>query len=213
MAVAVKICGLTEEAGLAAAVAAGADYVGFVFFPKSPRVLSVEAAARLLSRVPVPSTVKKVGLFVRPRLDDIARVLAEVPLDILQLYETTAALRREIAARFGLPLWQAVGVSEPADLPQALDTADALLLDAKPPPGAERPGGNARAFAWEMLRGWRAPGPWILAGGLTPENVAAAVRMSGAQAVDVSSGVESAPGRKDPERIRRFIAEARSASA
>lgn len=144
MAVAVKICGLTEEAGLAAAVAAGADYVGFVFFPKSPRVLSVEAAARLLSRVPVPSTVKKVGLFVRPRLDDIARVLAEVPLDILQLYETTAALRREIAARFGLPLWQAVGVSEPADLPQALDTADALLLDAKPPPGAERPGGNAR---------------------------------------------------------------------
>ncbi len=104
-------------------------------------------------------------------------------------------------------------MGEPADLPRELDTADALLLDAKPPPGAERPGGNARAFAWEMLRGWAAPGPWILAGGLTPENVAAAVRMSGAQAVDVSSGVESAPGRKDPERIRRFIAEARNASA
>lgn len=211
MGITVKICGLTDAAALAASLEGGAEYAGFVFYPRSPRALSAEEAARLLATLSPAAPIRTVGLFVRPRMEEIAAVLARVRLDILQLYETSAEERAAIRKRFGLPIWQAVGVAAAGDLPPSLEAADALLLDAKPPPGADRPGGLARAFPWGILAGWSPPGPWILAGGLTPENVAEAISRSGARAVDVSSGVESAPGRKDPARIRRFIAAVRKA--
>ena len=150
------------------------------------------------------------GLFVDATDDDIATVLAAVKLDVLQLYGTpdrAAAIR----ARFGLPVWRTVGVATSDDLPRDAGAADALLIEAKPPKGATRPGGNATSFDWSLLVGWQAPCPWLLAGGLTPENVADAIQMTGAPAVDVSSGVESAPGVKDPARIRAFIRAARAA--
>jgi len=209
--IAVKICGLNDAAALLAALEAGADYAGFVFYPPSPRALTPIEAARLLALLPEAAPLRRVGLFVRPRLEEIAATLEVVRLDILQLYETPAALRAEIRDRFGLPVWQAVGVADSADLPSRLEAADALLLDAKPPPGADRPGGHARSFPWRILRGWAPPGPWVLAGGLTPENVAAAIAESGASSVDVSSGVESAPGRKDPLLIHRFVEAVRRA--
>lgn len=137
----------------------------------------------------------------------IAEVLDAIPLDVLQVNGAVdpAALR----ARFGRTVWRAMGVASPSDLPRETGGADALLLDAKPPKDATRPGGNAAPFDWGIMRGWTAPGPWLLAGGLTVANVAAAVRVTGATAVDVSSGVESAPGVKDPELIRAFVAEVR----
>jgi phosphoribosylanthranilate isomerase len=206
MSVAVKICGLNRPESVDAAVAAEADYVGFNFFPPSPRVVTPAQAAGLAARM--PAEIRRVGLFVDPEEDAIAAALAEIPLDILQLYappDRVAALR----ARFGLPVWRAVSIGTAADLPPASDGADAFLLDAKPGPDATRPGGNALRFDWSLIAGWAAPSPWILAGGLTPENVAAAVRMTGATVVDVSSGVERAPGCKDPALIRAFVAAAR----
>jgi phosphoribosylanthranilate isomerase len=150
-----------------------------------------------------------VGLFVDPAPETIAATLETVRLDILQLYGTPdmPALR----ARFGLPIWRAVGVATAGDLPLEAGGADRLLVEAKPPPGATRPGGNAVRFDWSLLRGWRGPAPWILAGGLTVDNVADAIRTTGAHAVDVSSGVESARGVKDPALIRAFIGNARAA--
>ena len=204
----VKICGLTSAAAFDAVVEAGADWLAFNFFPRSPRfVTAAEAAALSARHVGGPL---RVGLFVSPSEDDIARVLDAVALDILQLYAPeadTAALK----ARFGLPVWRAVGVSARTDLPDAPGIADALLIEAKPPKDATRPGGNATSFDWSLTQGWASPCPWLLAGGLTPENVAEAIRISGATAVDVSSGVESAPGVKDPARIRAFIRAARAA--
>ena len=203
----VKICGLTRPADVAAAVAAGASYVGFVFFEKSPRHLSL-AAARALA-LEVPPGVVKVALTVDADDAALDALLARVPIDMLQLHgrespERVAALR----ARHGLPVMKAVGVAAARDL-AALDeyaeVADQLLVDAKPPPGAPLPGGNGLAFDWRLLTGRRWTRPWMLAGGLTPENVAEAVRRTGARQVDVSSGVESAPGEKDPARIRAFI--------
>lgn len=207
----VKICGLNDTAGYSAAVAGGADYVGFVFFPPSPRfVTSAQAAAIRASRADGPPAV---GLFVKPSLDDIAAVLAEMPLDIFQIYGTPD-LARTIRSRFGRPVWLAKGVSQTADLPAAeadADGLDGLMIESKPPPGANRPGGNATALDWQILTGWRPRLPWLLAGGLTPENVAEAIRISGAEAVDVSSGVETAPGVKDPARISNFISASRNA--
>jgi phosphoribosylanthranilate isomerase len=205
----VKICGLNSEVAFDAAMAAGADWVGFVFFPPSPRFVSPARAAALSARV--PGGPPRVGLFVAPSEAAIAEVLASVPLDILQVYGAVgpAALR----ARFGRMVWRAVGVSAAADLPRAMGGADALLLDAKPPQDATRPGGNALPFDWGIMRDWAAPGPWLLAGGLTVENVAEALRVTGAPAVDVSSGVESAPGVKDPDLIRAFVAQVRRVNA
>jgi phosphoribosylanthranilate isomerase len=145
-----------------------------------------------------------VGLFVNPTAAGIEEVLAEVGLDILQIYGAAKDLP-EIRARFGRPIWRPVGVTAAADLPVDSDGADALLLEAKPPADATRPGGNAVRFDWTLTSGWRAPGPWILAGGLDPDNVADAIRLSGAEAVDVSSGVERAKGVKDPGLIQAFI--------
>jgi phosphoribosylanthranilate isomerase len=201
----VKICGLNAPVAFDAAIEAGADWVGFAFFPPSPRHVTPKKAAALSARS--PGGPPRVGLFVDPTPEAIAATLDVVRLDILQLY---GAADLSGLTRFGLPIWRPVGVASADDLPAAADGADALLVEAKPPPGASRPGGNAMRFDWSLLRGWTAPLPWILAGGLTARNVAEAIRSSSAQAVDVSSGVETKPGVKDPALIRAFIAAARS---
>ena len=204
----VKICGINDVPAFDAAVEAGADWLGFAFFPPSPRYVTADQAADLSARH--PGGPPRVGLFVDPTAEKIAAVLAEMRLDILQLYgriPDIAALR----ARFGLPIWRPVGIDSAADLPADNRGADCLLLESKPPPAATRPGGNAVSFDWTLLRGWTAPAPWVLAGGLTPDNVAEAIRATGAAAVDVSSGVERARGVKDVALIRAFISNARGA--
>jgi phosphoribosylanthranilate isomerase len=208
----VKICGLNNAAGLDAAVAAGADWIGLVFFPPSPRAISPGQAATLSARAlsVTAGGPGRVGLFVDPVPEVIEATLAAVPLDALQLYGKVGDLHA-LRARFGLPIWHAVGIATASDLPTDAGGADALVIEAKPPPDATRPGGNAASFDWSLLSDWTAPAPWILAGGLTPANVAEAIRVSGAPCVDVSSGVECARGIKDPALIRAFIANARSA--
>ena len=207
MGVSVKICGLTEAAGLSAAVEAGARYVGFVFFPKSPRNVAPEQAAALAAEV--PAGIARTGLFVNPDNDALNTVLESVPLDLIQLHGAETPDRvAQVRALTGLPVMKAVGAAEPADLNQLWDyglVADMLLIDAKPPKDAELPGGNGLAFDWRLLVGRKWLRPWMLAGGLTPENVAQAVRLTGARQVDVSSGVESAPGVKDPAKIAAFV--------
>jgi phosphoribosylanthranilate isomerase len=203
----VKICGLSTAETVAAAVAAGAAYVAFNFFPKSPRYVDVPHAAALAASV--PPGVCKVALTVDADNATLDAILAEVPIDMLQLHGTESPERvREVKARYGLPVMKAVGIADAGDLP-ALDTyarvADQLLVDAKPPKGADLPGGNAVAFDWRLIAGRRWPVPWMLAGGLTADNVAQAIRLTGAAQVDVSSGVERAPGIKDTEMMRRFI--------
>ena len=207
---AIKICGLRRAGDLDAAAAAGARYAGFVFFPKSPRAVTIPQAAALTRAA--PEGVARVGLFVDPDDALLDATLSQVPLDILQLHGAESPERlAEIRARHGLPLMKAVGLSGPEDF-DALWTyglaADLLLIDAKPAPGAELPGGNGLAFDWRLLVGRRILKPWLLAGGLTPDNVAEAIRLTGAPGVDVSSGVESAPGVKDPALIRAFCAAA-----
>ncbi len=202
----VKICGINDAAALDTAVQSGADWVGLVFFPPSPRFVTTEAAAALCARL--AGDVPLVGLFVEPNEDVIADVLSRVRLDVLQIYGAVNRLPA-IRQRFGLPIWRAVGVSSIADLPTDAPGAERLVLEAKPPSGADRPGGNATTFDWSLLRGWTASAPWMLAGGLTPGNVATAIRETGAEAVDVSSGVESRKGVKDPALIRAFIAAAK----
>jgi phosphoribosylanthranilate isomerase len=204
----VKICGINDPVAFDAAIEAGADWVGLNFFPPSPRYVTPEAAAALSGRI--AGGPPRVGLFVNPTMAEIAKVLDTVKLDILQIYGALDALAG-IKMRFGLPVWRAVGVSGAADLPDDPLGADRLLIEAKPPAGADRPGGNGTMFDWSVLKGWSAPGPWMLAGGLTPDNVAAAIRETGAEAVDVSSGVESRNGVKDPALIRAFIAAVRGA--
>ena len=207
MPVSVKICGLSDRAGLDAAMAAGARYVGFVFFAKSPRAVTVEQAAALA--VEVPPGIAKVALVVDADDATLDEIVARVPLDMLQLHgHETPERVAEVRARHGLPVMKAVGVASEADLP-ALDAyaavADQILVDAKAPKGAPLPGGNGLAFDWQLIAGRRWPVPWMLAGGLTPDNLAEAVARTGARQVDVSSGVESAPGVKDEVRIRAFL--------
>ncbi len=203
----VKICGLREAAHVEAAVRAGAAYVGFVFFPKSPRAVTLAEAARLAAIV--PPGVAKVALTVDADDATLDALLAEVPVDMLQLHGHESPDRvAAVKARFGLPVMKAVGVAEEADL-AALDdfgrVADQILVDAKPAPGADLPGGNGLAFDWRLIAGRRWPVPWMLAGGLTAENVGEAIRLTGVRQVDVSSGVESAPGFKDPVKIEDFL--------
>jgi phosphoribosylanthranilate isomerase len=205
----VKICGINDAQGFDAVAGAGADYVGINFFPPSPRFVTAEQAATLSSRH--AGGPQRVALFVKPTDDEIAAVLTVFRPDILQIYdgaERAAAIR----ARFGLPVWRAVGVSDAAELPRDAGGVDALVIEAKPPKDATRPGGNAASFDWAILAGWNPGFDWVLAGGLTPENVADAVRIGHPPVVDVSSGVESAPGVKDPARIRAFTAAARQAA-
>lgn len=210
MTVRVKICGINDAAAFDTALDAGADWIGLVFFPPSPRYVTPQQAASLSGRH--PGGPPRVGLFVDPRPEEIATVLAELRLDVLQLYGRGLDIPA-LRGRFGLPIWHAVGIATAADLPRETGGADALVLEAKPPPDATRPGGNAASFDWSLLQGWQAPGPWILAGGLNPDNVADAIRATGATAVDVSSGVERERGRKDPALIRAFIRAARAAGA
>ena len=208
----VKICGINSPDALAAAADAEADYVGFVFFPLSPRFVSPAQAAGL--RATRPDGPPGIGLFVKPSLDEIAIVLATVRLDALQIYGD-AALARAARAHFGVPVWRAAGVSSPADLAAAEQAAhglDGMVIEAQPPSGATRPGGNATALDWSLLAGWNPPLPWLLAGGLTPDNVAEAIARSGAAGVDVSSGVEQALGVKDSALIRAFIKASRNAA-
>jgi phosphoribosylanthranilate isomerase len=207
----VKICGVNSAAALDAAVAGRADMIGLVFYPPSPRAVSPAQAAELSARY--PGGPERVGLFVDPTDDEVAAVLAALPLDLIQLHGAEDPARcAAIRARFGLPVMKAIGIAAPEDL-AALDryapAVDRFLLDAKPPVGAELPGGNAAAFDWRLTAGRAIPRPWLLAGGLTPENVAEAVRQSGAPGVDVSSGVERARGVKDPARIAAFLAAAK----
>jgi phosphoribosylanthranilate isomerase len=202
----VKICGINDSAAIDAAVEAGADWIGFNFFPPSPRFVT-PARARELSARHAAGPIR-VGLFVDPNHDAIAEALAEVRLDILQLYGASSDFH-DLRARFGCQIWRAVGVADQTDLPTRMDGADGLLVEAKAPPHATRPGGNAVSFDWSLTQSWRAPGPWILAGGLHPGNVSEAIRLSGATAVDVSSGVERASGMKSPDLIRAFIRAAR----
>ncbi len=204
----VKICGLRDAAMLDAAVQAGAAYVGLVFFEKSPRNVTLAQAAALAAAV--PAGVAKVALVVNADDAQLDALLAQVPVDILQLHGSeTPARVTEVKARYGLPVMKAVGVAGPDDL-AALDAyaqvADQLLVDAKPPVDADLPGGNGLAFDWRLIAGRRWPVPWMLAGGLTPANVAEAVALTGAQQVDLSSGVESAPGVKDAALIAAFCA-------
>jgi phosphoribosylanthranilate isomerase len=206
----VKICGLADPGGVAAALDAGADGLGFVFFNRSPRAVAPQQAAALSA--PAAGRALRVGLFVNATQDDIAAVLAACPLDVLQLHgDETPADVAAVRQRFGLPVIKALGIGERQDLALAVThalAADALLLDARPPPGADRPGGHARAFDWGLLAGARFRVPWLLAGGLTPENVADAIAATGAPGVDVSSGVEASPGVKDPAKVAAFVAAA-----
>lgn len=213
MSVAAKICGLSSPEAVAAAAEGGARYLGFVFYPPSPRAVDPAAAARLIAAV--PQGILTVGLFVDAADDAIAAALDRTPLDLLQFHggesaERVAAARR----RFGRPVIKAVALAGAQDLATAADyqdVADLLLFDARPPPRpAALPGGNGLAFDWALLAGrsWRVP--WMLSGGLTAATLAEAVRVSGAGIVDVSSGVERRPGVKDPDRIRAFLAAARA---
>lgn len=208
----VKICGLSDQAGIDGAVAAGANYVGFVFFPKSPRNVSIAQAADLVPHVPVG--VAKVGLFVNPDNAQLDATLDAAPLDIIQLHGNESPERvTEVRARYGLPVMKAVGVADAADLP-ALDTyaqvADQLLVDAKPPKDADLPGGNGDTFDWTLIAKRRWSVPWMLAGGLTQANVAQAIAVTGAQQIDLSSGVETSPGVKSAKLMQDFIAAARA---
>lgn len=201
-----KICGLTDPADIPAAILAGGRYVGFVFFPRSPRHLDLAVAAAMAASV--PEGICKVALTVDATDAEIDTILGRVPLDMLQLHGRETPDRvAEVRERFGLPVMKAVGIADEGDLP-ALDAhqraADQVLVDAKAPKGAALPGGNGLPFDWRLIAGRRWPVPWMLAGGLTPQNVAEAVRLTGARQVDVSSGVESAPGVKDAARMRAF---------
>lgn len=206
MSVRVKICGINDPAAFDAAVEARADWIGFVFFPPSPRSVTPPEAAALSARH--PSGPGRVGLFVDPSVADVASALDALPLDALQLYAAPARIAA-VRMRFGVPVWRALGVVTTAELPDRMDGVDRLMIEPSPPPGATRPGGNAARLDWGMLAGWAPPGPWMLGGGLMPDNVAEAIAASGADAVDVSSGVERALGVKDPTLIRAFIAAAR----
>jgi phosphoribosylanthranilate isomerase len=209
MTVEAKICGINDTAAMQTAVANGARFVGLVFYPQSPRSITPGNAAKLAALV--PEGVTKVGLFVDPDNAQIARVLDEVPLDLLQLHgEETPERCAEIHRRFGRPIMKVIKVATLDDVESAndyIDIVDWLMFDAKAPASMTDalPGGNALPFDWTLLAGWTWPVPWMLAGGLDADNVATAVAQSGTQVVDVSSGVESAPGKKDPAEIERFL--------
>ena len=201
-----KICGLSTPDTLNAAIAGGASHVGFVFFPPSPRNVAFDRVAGLAGAV--PSQVGKVGVFVDPddALIDAARAAGR--LDAIQLHKTAADRIAAIRARTGLDIWAAVAVKTRTDLDHArafAGAADRILYDAKTPEGAALPGGMGLRFDWSLLEGFRHPLPWALSGGLDVGNVGEAVRRTGATLVDVSSGVESAPGVKDATRIAAFL--------
>lgn len=203
----VKICGLRSPADVAAVAAAGAAYAGFVFFPKSPRHLTLPQAHE--AALAAPPGLAKVALTVDADDATLDAIVEGVPLDMLQLHgHETPDRVAEVRARYGLPVMKAMGVADEGDLAALTDmalAADQILIDAKPPKGADLPGGNGLSFDWRLLVGRKWLCPWMLAGGLTAQNVAQAVRLTGARQVDVSSGVESAPGVKDARLIDAFV--------
>ncbi len=207
MSVDVKICGLSDEAAVAAAVEGGAAMCGFVFFENSPRCVTPMRAGEL-SR-DIPENIIRVGLVVDADDDTLAEIVARAGIGMLQLHGTEAPGRvKDIRERFGVAVMKVLPVAVADDLADAKDyegIADRLMFDASPPEGAARPGGNARAFDWALLKGKTFALPWLLAGGLSAENLGLAVKTSGAGFVDVSSGVEDAPGRKNPDKIRAFL--------
>ena len=209
----IKICGLTTPAAIDATIAARADYIGLVSFPRSPRHLAPADAAALAARA--AGRAKVVGLFVDPADSLIAELVAAAKLDVIQLHgEETPARAAAVRAMFGLPVWKALPVAAKADVERAAaytGAADLVLFDAKAPKDAAMPGGLGLVFDWTLLAAHKAPIAWGLAGGLSPANVAEAVRATNAPLVDVSSGVESAPGVKDEGLIAQFCKAARSA--
>lgn len=211
----IKICGLSSADTLAHALDAGADMVGLVFFPKSPRHVELEAAARLAALA--GDRAIKVALTVDAADDLLKSIVAAAKPDMLQLHgKESPARAMEIRSLFGLPVMKAIGISGRGDLATASlyhGAADRILFDAKPPAGADLPGGNGLVFDWDLLKNIDLPTPFMLSGGLDPENVAQALRRTGCGGVDVSSGVESAPGQKDPARMSAFIQSVRSATS
>jgi len=206
MPVTAKICGISTPETLDAAIGGGASHVGFVFFPPSPRSLSRERAAQLAAQV--PGHVTRVGVFVDPDDELLEAYIGAGRLQALQLHTTSPARAAAIKARTGLAIWAAIAVKTRADLAAAETfggAADRILYDAKTPAGATLPGGMGVRFDWTLLQGFRHPLPWALSGGLDPLNLAGAVRTTGATTVDVSSGVESAPGIKDVAKIAAFL--------
>jgi len=210
--VSVKICGLATVDDVRACADADANYMGLVFFEKSPRNITIPAARELALAAPL--ALAKVALVVDPSDAELDAIIATVPLDMVQLHGRETPERvAEVKARYGLPVMKAVGIADEDDLPKLesyFGVADQILVDAKPPNGGELPGGNGLSFDWRLIAGRRWPCPWMLAGGLTPENVAEAVKMTGAKQVDVSSGVEDAPGQKNAELIQKFVQSSRA---
>lgn len=213
MPIEVKLCGLNTPEAMDAAVSAGADMIGLNFYPPSPRAVTTEEGARLAQRA--GARVRKAGLLVNPDDELLIRVTQAVPLDLLQLHGEIPAERvAEIRARFGLPVMLALPIAREEDLDAVTPfepVADRFLFDAKPPKTMKDalPGGNAISFDWQLLAGRSFRRPWMLAGGLTTDNVAQAVQISGAKAVDTASGVEEAPGKKSVEKIKAFVEAAR----
>ena len=207
MTVHAKLCGLNTAEAMAVALDGGAAWVGLMFFPPSPRFVSLEAAALLSAQA--GGQAERVGVFVNPEDALLQETLAEVGLDAIQLHGKEEPARvAAIKALTGLPVWKACSIAVAADIENSRRyerVADALLFDAKPPKGSVLPGGNAVSFDWRLLADTRWQCPWLLSGGLHAGNVADAVRLTGAAAVDVSSGIESAPGVKDPARIDAFL--------
>jgi phosphoribosylanthranilate isomerase len=211
----VKICGLSTLETLDAALSAGADMVGFVRFPKSPRHVSLNLGHKL--SLQAKGRAQRVVLLVNPGDEDIAQAVEAINPDLIQLHGSESPARvAEIRSMVKRPVMKALGVAEPSDL-QALSPyagADHILLDAKPPRTAEAlPGGNGVSFDWGLLNGLDRKVSFMLSGGLNPDNVAEAIRLTKPRAVDVSSGVETGPGLKDPARIEAFIRAARTAFA
>ena len=211
----VKICGIRDARAMAAAVESGAAFIGLVFYRHSPRYVTPERAADLVAQL--PRGVTAVGLFVNPTNAEVDAALAHVRLGMIQLHGTETPQRvDEVRARYGLPVMKAVGIASARDVIDVsayAGHADWLLFDAKPPKDATRPGGNAVAFDWTLLKSYTGKTPWMLAGGLTRSNVVGAIGASGARTVDVSSGVESRPGIKSPAKIRAFLKAVTAADA
>jgi phosphoribosylanthranilate isomerase len=211
----VKICGINDLAAMDAALEAGADLVGLVFFPPSPRAITAGSAAKLVARARGRALVTALVVDADDKL--LAEIVEHAKPDFLQLHGAESAERvSAIRTRFGRPVMKAIAVAEAADLRIISDyeaVADRILFDARPPKDASRPGGHGRAFDWALLAGLARKKPMMLSGGLTPENVAEAVRVVCPDAVDVSSGVERAPGKKDLDKIRNFVKNARAAAA
>ncbi|WP_299676768.1 phosphoribosylanthranilate isomerase [uncultured Roseobacter sp.] len=210
--ISVKICGLRTADEVTAVAKAGATYCGFTFFEKSPRCVTLDDARDLALGAPVG--LAKVALTVNADDAFLDALTSQVPLDMLQLHGSEPPARvAQIKARYGLPVMKAVGVADASDLPKLesyFPVADQILVDAKPPNGGALPGGNGLTFDWRLIAGRRWPVPWMLAGGLTPDNVAEAIAITGTKQVDVASGVESAPGVKDLDLVRGFVTAAQA---